>query len=88
MSSWVDMWLRGHGPVKENEGGIANVTHEGGIANVTLEGGIDHRVFSGPWNFLNNLPCNNPRVGSDPSAGTGGIAQDVQVSLDEDKAQE
>eukprot|EP00973_Karenia_brevis_P015683 2146176-Karenia_brevis.AAC.1 len=76
------MWLGGNGPENENNGGIANEALEGGIANraenETLEGGIANRVFSGPGEFLNDLPCNTSMVGSDPSADTGGIAQEVQ----------
>eukprot|EP00973_Karenia_brevis_P007942 1077674-Karenia_brevis.AAC.1 len=88
MSSWADMWLGEDGPDKENEGGIANVADEVGIADVTPEGGIAHRVLLGPWDFLKDLPCNNSGVGSDPSAGAGGIARDVQVRSDEDNARE
>eukprot|EP00973_Karenia_brevis_P084857 11774362-Karenia_brevis.AAC.1 len=79
LSSWADMWLGGNGPEEENDGGLANGTLEGGIAN---------RVFSGPWEFLNELPCNTSTFGSDPSADTGGIAQEVQVSTAEDTAPE
>eukprot|EP00973_Karenia_brevis_P045989 6370194-Karenia_brevis.AAC.1 len=74
LSSWADMWLGGNGPDRENDGGIANRTLEGGIANraenETLEGGIANRVY--------DLSCNPSMVASDPSADTGGIAQEVQ----------